>query len=170
MHFFFPVWPRLYWRKKKFFWTAALGESCKYDFDRDGMKAWNKLVGVSKSINPRKNSIRFVWRWNKDEAKFQIAVFVEYKKEFKKTVYQIGSVIPGAPFTIGFDFDGSNVVAIMNEQSIILPHVPFTGLTFRLNPYFGGQAPAPHKVQLHLAKDKNESQGIVYIHLNNMLC
>ncbi len=149
-HRFFPVWPRLYWKKKVYVWTAVLDESCKYAFNNDGMKSWNKLVGISNNINPRKDSVRFVWKWDLTNQFFRIAVYVERKAEFKNTIYEIGTVKPGEQFKVVFIcFDGVTFAAINSSKSIWVPF-DANDLTFRLNPYFGGQRKAPHFMTLKL--------------------
>lgn len=148
-HWFLPVFPRIYWNKRFFYWSAELNESCRYFMSKDAMKSWHKLVGVSNHLNPRKESIRFVWKWDLELQKFRVAVFIERNREFKKTVYELAVVEPGERFYMTLYFKQDQVTVNLNDNKSTLPF-QIKKLAFRLNPYFGGQKKAPHCMSLNL--------------------
>lgn len=148
-HWFLPVLPRFFYRKKTFLWTSELSENCVYVMDKNAMKSWHKLVGVSNHMNPRKESIRFVWKWDLELQKFRIAVFIERNYEFRKTVTELDLVSSNEPINMKLHFDGENVFVTVNKNEIKLPY-KISNFGFRLNPYFGGQKTAPHLMTLKL--------------------
>lgn len=146
-NYFIPWFPRFYWNKYDYSWKVIFNNSCKYDHGTDDQLDWNKLVGISNFIDPRKNSLRIVWRYNKEDDLFEIGYYLEKDKEFISGELQ--SIKSGELLEIRINCYNTYSLIETNKK---LEMVDFKQepLTFRLNPYFGGNLPAPHKMNLQL--------------------
>lgn len=144
-HWFLPVIPRFYWKRKNFNWVVNFDGSCKYDIQEEQLD-WNKLVGVSNYLNPRKDSLRFVWRYNISNENFEIGVYVEKNKVFNS--FTICSVKENEKLELSllFNSNGSTIVSANGISKII--DFKLNDFSIRTNPYFGGNMPAPHKMFL----------------------
>ena len=145
-HHFLPIIPRPYFFKKNFSWECSFSDNCKYDIGNDQLD-WNKLVGISNKLHPRMDSVRFVWRYNIQQDKFDIGLFVE--KNFKFTPYNLISVNSNETFQLKFNFFQKFLIARANQT---VQNVDFiiNNFTYRLNPYFGGNMSSPHFMKLSL--------------------
>jgi hypothetical protein len=144
-HFSLPFIPRVA-TKEKYIWEVNFHNSCKYDIGAEQLD-WNKLVGVSNQINPRTDSVRFVWRYNKLSDAFDIAIYVEKNKKFKVT--EIASVKAQENLKLTMHCYSTYTLIEVNGK---LEVVDFQKkpIAFRLNPYFGGNIAAPHCMFLKL--------------------
>lgn len=145
-NFSMPLIPRFYIKKNKFKWFARLDNSCKYWIGEDQLD-WNKLVGVSNYLNPRKESIRFVWRYDKKKDVFEIGVYKEIDKVFKS--YSICTVKSNQIIELRLLFSRNFVKASVNGYSLTLPFL-INNFAWRLNPYFGGNRTSPHDIKIKL--------------------
>ncbi len=145
-HFSLPFIPRFYCKKIRFKWFAQLNNSCKYWIGEDQLD-WNKLVGISNSINPRKDSIRFVWRYDKNKDVFEIGIYKEAEKVFK--AYSICRVKANEIIELRFLFSRNFVKASVNNNSLTLPFL-INNFVWRLNPYFGGNRTSPNNIKIKL--------------------
>jgi hypothetical protein len=146
-HWFLPVIPRFYWKRKKFNWLVSFDGSCKYDIQEEQLD-WNKLVGVSNYLNPRKDSLRFVWRYNIPNDNFEIGIYVEKNKVFNS--FTICSVKENEKLELELLLS-SNSSMIMSANGISkIVDFKLNDFSIRTNPYFGGNMPSPHKMFLML--------------------
>jgi hypothetical protein len=145
-HFSMPLLPRFYIKKNKFKWYAQLNNSCKYWIGEDQLD-WNKLVGISNHLNPRKESIRFVWRYDKKKDVFEIGLYKELDEVFKS--YSICTVKPNQIIELRLLFSKNFVKASVNNNSLTLPFL-INNFVWRLNPYFGGNRTSPHNMTIKL--------------------
>ena len=146
-HFFLPFIPIVYIGKDEYKWKAVFSNSCKYDHGNDDQLDWNKLVGVSNTLNPRKDSIRFVWRYNKKSDLFEIGVYLEKDKKF--VVTQICEVKCDESIELSLKCYKTYCLVETNKK-IQMFDFKKKHISFRLNPYFGGNLPAPHPMNLKL--------------------
>lgn len=145
-HFSLPLLPRFYIKKNKFKWFAQLNNSCKYDIGEDQLD-WNKLVGITNHLNPRKDSVRFVWRYDKKKDAFEIGLYKEVDKVFKS--YSLCTVKVNEIIEMRFTFSRNFVKASVNNNSLTLPFL-INNFVWRLNPYFGGNRTSPHNMKIKL--------------------
>jgi hypothetical protein len=145
-HFSFPFIPRFYYKRKVFKWEVVFDNSCRYNIGKEDQADWNKLVGVSNHIFPRKYSVRFVWRWYNDE--LQLGVYHEINK--KPASYVIYTPKKNEPVKLELYIGHNFVTAKANGKWKY--NYPFVSkkLRFRLNPYFGGNNPSPHLIKIKL--------------------
>lgn len=146
-HFSFPWIPRIYWNKDDYNWNVIFTNSCKYDHGTNDQLDWNKLVGISNHLNPRKDSLRIVWRYNKETDLFEIALYTEKNKEF--TAVEIASIKANEKLTINLKCYVTYALVEVKDK-LFMASFQKEPLTLRLNPYFGGNLPAPHKMKLKL--------------------
>ena len=150
-HFSIPKFPILY-TKSEFKWNVKFNNTCKYKIGADQMD-WNKLVGISNTLNPRIDSIRFVWRYDSYFDMFEIGVYKETnnKWEVKTLTYVLKEANLKMKFTSDtvelYGHDARN----LNHAVIILAFKK-NKLTLRTNPYFGGNVSAPHCMNLNLTE------------------
>ena len=145
-HFSLPLLPRFYIKKNKFKWFAQLNNSCKYDIGEDQLD-WNKLVGITNHLNPRKDSVRFVWRYDKKKDVFEIGLYKEVDEVFKS--YSLCTVKANEIIEMRFTFSRNFVKASVNNNSLTLPFL-IDNFAWRLNPYFGGNRTSPHNMKIKL--------------------
>ena len=147
-HFSILWFPRIYIDKQDYNWTVQFDESCKYDHGTPDQLDWNKLVGISNHLNPRKNSFRFVWRYNVFLDMFQIGTYLEKDGVFTaRAFYNVKSDVP-----VNLKLKCYYTYAVVEINDITQQTVDFQKeyVTLRLNPYFGGNKTAPHKMSLRL--------------------
>ena len=145
-HYSIPAFP-IPSIKNSYKWEVTFDDSCKYDINGPDQLDWNKLVGVSNYLNPRKESIRFVWRYIVKMDLFEIATYIEENKNFKTSFFCY--VKSNELLSLSMKFvDGSVAVSAKGCTKIL--NFPKNKLTFRCNPYFGGNQPAPHTMNLKL--------------------
>lgn len=148
-HFSIPVLPRIC-KKNKYTWNVKFNNSCKYKIGQD-QSDWNKLVGISNTLNPRKDSIRFVWRYNTDFDLFEIGVYRE--KDYVWDAKPLTYVLNEANLTMKFNSDTVELYghdARNLNHAVIVLNFKKNKVSLRTNPYFGGNIPAPHCINLKL--------------------
>lgn len=145
-HFSFPIFPIFYCKRIRYKWFGRLDNTCKYDIGEDQLD-WNKLVGITNHLNPRKDSVRFVWRYDKKKDVFEIGVYKEIEKKFKG--YSLCTVKANEIIEMRFTFSRNFVKASVNNYSLTLPFL-INNFVWRLNPYFGGNKTSPHNMKIKL--------------------
>jgi hypothetical protein len=173
-------------------YRVRFDSSCLYD-KIDWENDWNKLIGFSLTNLPVKrdqgysastdfrfngkdyiyghhlNSVRFVWRANKDQGLIEIAFY--YYQDGVRTIEPFTMLKPNVDYILGITMtEGSNrvILTAMEKgdsdelgdtnhlsqviQTSILNH-PFKAIwSYDLFPYFGGNNPAPHDMSLEVTK------------------
>ena len=142
-HYSLPKWPRLA-LKENYTWFVKFNNSCKYDIGIEQMD-WNKLIGVSNTLNPREDSVRFVWRYVHPIDMFEIGVYVEKNKKW--TVEHIAFIKKCA--RLNMNFYKTLVEVFVNDKMKIVDFGK-KRISFISNPYFGGNIPAPHSMTLKI--------------------
>ena len=147
-HWFLPVIPRFYWNKKQFEWIINFDSSCDYYFDENGKYDINKAIGVSQYLNPRKNSIRFGWRFNTETELIEISCFKEINYTFEINV--IKSVERNKDINLKAQlYKGLAILSVDDEMYITASNL-YSKLLIRTNPYFGGTEVSPHKMKISI--------------------
>lgn len=109
----------------------------------------NKLIGLSDGIDHHNNSIRWAWRKISDTDQIQISIYAYVNTQ--------RIIIPVD--TIQTEHTHHYTVAIYNNAYILgldnnvykIPRASrYTGIRYRLYPYFGGNHPAPNHMQIHI--------------------
>lgn len=144
-HFALPPIPKLY-KSDYLKWKVKFTNSCKYSIGQD-QADWNKLVGVSNHLNPKIDSVRFVWRYLIDDDVFEIAVYKEVSNIF--FARPLTTVKAGETLNLEMTFHKSlnNIYVAANHSSTYIVFCPKKWL-IGCHPYFGGNIPAPHTISL----------------------
>jgi len=147
-HFSLPWIPRLYYNQLSYKWEVEFDKSCKYNIGIEQLD-WNKLVGVTNHLNPRKDSIRIAWRYY--NGVIQLASYREENNKF--TYLRLGEVKFGEKAIVELFFSNNFVRATVNGKCTTYLFKKKKWM-WRLNPYFGGNMSAPHTMSLKLTKIK----------------
>lgn len=141
-------------------------ESCLYTND-DSEHDWNKAFGWSNSLLPyywkegkkwqtghHKNSVRLGWRSDGKQIELAMYTYQNGKRVIKPIMFvPVNSWIRVGMF-IRTDEFGIRLVMTVKSQNASIHQMDLTdykiGWGYRLYPYFGGQAKAPHIMRFHI--------------------
>lgn len=150
---------------KKIWCQVQFTESCRYERQEPGMSGWNKLIGLSVTVNPHKNSGRWAWRYDHDSDMIKLAGYVYINGERSIQDLFGGRLDPDSlktPFLvpigtwidlyIGYDKQLTKWEYFTGESEQIggwMRTDKFKGKNFWwLGLHFGGNAVAPHDVSV----------------------
>jgi hypothetical protein len=87
---------RLLWSKsKQDQYTLTFDKSCL----SASKNAYNKILGTSQYLNPRKRSLRLAW---KPDGNGNISIAEMHEVDYKIQFRVLGRVVPGKPITVDF--------------------------------------------------------------------
>lgn len=143
---------------KKITYLVRFDHNCEYDLGPDIYQLdINKLFGVGYFPGHHTHSARIGWRWSKDKEVIEIFGYV-YDGGVRKVVF-IGDCKRNTWYQItifvdahAYNFELTNRYTYTKTAKIILEHRRFAYIGYGLNPYFGGDRPAPHKMTLETSK------------------
>ena len=137
---------------KKLKFKAQFDSSAKYDITDPLMwNAKNKLLGFSDcNAHHQTSSARFAWLWMEDDLEIYAYTYVQGERQeaFVGTV-EINSV---NTYSIELTND-SYLFYLNNYEPVVMPRESNCdrGVYYMLWPYFGGQIPAPHDINISIA-------------------
>ena len=152
--------PKFYCGKNSIRFSFTLYKYCLYSFSEinDKERDWNKLAGLSFGYH-MKNSVRISWRPNEHGTMFELGLYVHHrgntfhlplqkdKKDFKIFPNTICwgecGIKNNSPYATVEDnrlYEGSNFLNVKIKEK----------WGYVLNPYFGGNAPAPHTMNIKI--------------------
>lgn len=130
---------------------------CNYDLpgEKDDADV-NKLFGISYSLDPKKESARFGWKW--ENGKIWIGWFIHHNHQM-----EFGKI---CECPLGFIFDYEIIIG--DNTYFFKVTQPSNGLeyiaqikkehqrkaAYSLNPWFGGDQPAPHDMEITMERLK----------------
>lgn len=131
-------------------WTVTFNETCKYEFSGEDSFDINKLIGVSLGFDHHKESARFGWR--SIDGQIELSAYT-YTEGIRKT-QTICTVPLNIKVDLFLDAEGDyyrfvTVSEDFHREIKIRKKVPFS-IGYSLWPYFGGNRPAPHDIQIEL--------------------
>jgi len=133
--------------------SATFDSSAIYNFtDPKTKDDENTLYGFADNNKKHQQfSARFGWRWDNNE--LQIAAYTYNYGKY--TIVQMGSVPLGTPSTYSIMVAGDHYVFTLNGVSISLPRASKTTNAgpYKLLPYFGGNAVAPHRITIKIKEN-----------------
>ena len=68
------------WRKGGLFFDAYFRKGCDYLLDEEDQQDWNKLIGITYSINPTHKTVMVGWRWNPEIEKIELNAYYHVNK------------------------------------------------------------------------------------------
>jgi hypothetical protein len=124
-------------------------ESCLYEIPSDDSLDVNKLFGLSDASSHSNHSARFGWRAKGN----QIEIMTYVRRSGNIVTRPIGIVSPGqtACYTINilpdyYLFRFESTIDTIRRTS------QFNGMRYHLWPYFGGNNPAPHTMEIYMKR------------------
>ncbi len=135
------------------FFTAGFDNSAIYNFTDPKTKYdQNTLYGFADNYGKhQKFSARFGWRWFDGE--LQISAYTINNSV--PTIVQIGTVAIGTANSFGIVVYEDHYDFILNGNTTSLPRASNTPMAgnYKLLPYFGGNATAPHRITIRIREN-----------------
>ena len=133
--------------------SATFDSSAVYHFTDPKIKYdQNTLYGFAdNNMKHQQFSARFGWRWFNNQ--LQIAAYTNNYGD--STIVQMGSVPIGKPSNYTIVVAGDHYQFTLNNFTISLPRASTTDHAgpYKLVPYFGGNAVAPHRIAIKIEED-----------------
>lgn len=128
---------------KKIECLVVLTETCIYDLNSDDQGDINKLFGLSDSYNHSDHSARFGWRYFNN--RIEILSYVRRDGNF---YYEfIGVVEPNQINVYKIEILEDKYRFYFNKKILDMDRTSkYSGIRYKLYPYFGGNNFAPHNV------------------------
>ena len=141
-------------RTKSLFFTAIFNKSATYHFTDSLIKFdQNTLYGFADNFNVHEQfSARFGWRWFDGE--LQIAAYANNYGD--SDIVQIGTVPLNTAVKYGIVVNTATYDFYLNDTlAVTLPRASSTrtAIPYKLFPYFGGDAVAPHRITIKIRED-----------------
>jgi len=132
---------------KKIECLGILTESCLYDLKSENQLDINKLFGLSDSYNHSDDSARFGWRSLNNN--IEILTYVRRNNNF---YYEsMGTVEPNEIAYYSIEVQDTQYRFQFNKKIINIERTSqYSGVRYRLYPYFGGNEVAPHDIIIKL--------------------
>jgi hypothetical protein len=130
---------------------AKFDESAEYIIEKGFQDSKNKLLGFSDcNSSHHENSARFAWQWLNN----RIEIFAYCYVNGQRVESFLGTVEKGEVAQYEIRISDSSYTFIFKDQKteIERKNACNTGAYFILWPYFGGQIPAPHDVNIYLRR------------------
>jgi hypothetical protein len=154
-HYFFPRFFFLVF-KKKIKRYVYFNHTCKYDLGYPDQLDTNKLFGIGYLPSHHENSARFGWRYNKEKYAIEIMSYCYDRGERKIDYICDVNLYEYCEYTIetNKDYYEFKITTRKGEQYTKRVQVSptFKLFGYYLNPYFGGNKPAPNKMWIEIKK------------------
>jgi len=144
----------LYWNKKCIAYKVMFDNSCKYHINGEDQQDINKLFGVGYLPTHHKDSARFGWRYNEDVNKVELFAYcyVNGKRQIKQIV-----TIPlnrwfDAEIKVYSDHYFFTITYNGIQYRDIIKKTHSKKIGYRLNPFFGGNNPAPKTINIEIKR------------------
>lgn len=149
--------PKFHFGKKRIVANVIFTESCRYNLGTPDQKDWNKLFGLSFGLDPHKNSARWSWRYNADSGLIELSpyCYLDSTRIMADDQARIISIPIGEQTELTITLDPAQYF-FLYRKNIEMKPVLFTHLFYGkqpgwgliLNPYFGGNKAAQHKIEI----------------------
>lgn len=139
-----PLRFRFWFKKRKWIWDATFMESCRYLPDKEDDT--NKLLGIGFVWNQHKNSARFGWRYNPINDK--IGLYAYTYDEGVRSIKHLWDIDLLQTVILQLDHHYDRYYFSCNGDVREVKKNHRKQWCWGLNPYFGGNAPAPHKIEI----------------------
>ena len=148
-------------RVRRASWEVAFSPSCRYNLPGADQDDWNKGGGVSFDLlTNHTDSVMWAWRYNPGTDKIELGLYchVDGRREIAIDVrgrQALLSVAIGEIVTVELEVEDSAYAMRFDclSSETVTAAIPFTHRkkTIRtINPWFGGNNPAPHTMNLYL--------------------
>lgn len=155
-HDFKPDKLKVFWKPKNLHFNVTFNEGCDYIIEGEDQYDWNKLTGVTYSINPSKKTAMIGWRFNPTIQKIELCAYYHINggRQFSEPLLEckLGELVVG---DIQITKDKYKVT-LMNthDQKTGRHSIDHKGnprcISRMINPWFGGTSKAPNEMSLEL--------------------
>jgi hypothetical protein len=124
--------------------------TCRYYLPGEDQHDINKLIGLSFSLSPHDNSIRIGWRYVPTVDKIELLLYMYVdgvRQEFKHLTYMNFNARGVIRWTRISDSWSTIWINGAFYEVEIPGHWP-NGISYALGIYFGGNRPAPHRMEI----------------------
>lgn len=146
-----------WWRRKSFTWVVKFTESCRYDLGNTDQLDTNKLIGIGYLPGHHKDSARFGWRYDTKTEQVEMLAYcyINGRREIKSIChcmigqwYDLHLKVLSTCYYLAVHYKGD----VRSIGHAWVNHSHGKKFMYRLGVYFGGNARAPHKVEIELVK------------------
>lgn len=137
---------------KRLTFKAYFDNSAAYEITDPLMwNAKNKLLGFADcNVHHHTASARFAWQWMEGELEIYAYTYVEGKRQEAF----VGTVALNTTNTYSIELTNDSYVFYLNDKKPVVMERSSKcdgGVYYLLWPYFGGQVPAPHDINISIA-------------------
>jgi hypothetical protein len=150
-------WPKFIFKPVHLHYKITFTDSCRYELSPLDQADINKLFGIGYFPWHKINSVRFAWRYDKQSNKIEVLSYLRSRGKFyyhSIAFLDIGKEYEFILYRTGFSND-TCVLYISQDKIKVnsLAYMPaLTGWGYLLHPYFGGNAKAPHDIEIKMEK------------------
>ncbi|MGB0925526.1 MAG: hypothetical protein ACPGTS_02355 [Minisyncoccia bacterium] len=146
---------KIWWKPKTLKVEFTFHESCRYDHGNDDQFDWNKLTGITFSIDPLQETVMLAWRYNVEKGMIELAAYYHVKGDRRfSDVLATVRIGETASATISVDYKRKQyTVETTVDFESNLSYRSFSHnrkLARRIQPWFGGNKPAPQTMTFDL--------------------
>jgi hypothetical protein len=138
-------------QRSSLFFKAKFDETAEYVLDDGFQDSKNKLLGFADCNSAHhENSARFSWQWFNNTIEIYAYCYVNGQRIEKF----LGSVEKNEVASYEIQLSPSSYTFIFKDQKTVIPRGTTcdVGAYMLLWPYFGGQKPAPHAINVYLKR------------------
>lgn len=126
---------------------VQLTETCNYELNSVDQLDINKIIGLSDAASHSDSSVRFGWRSVNNQ--LEIHAYIRYNG--KHNSYFLGTVKPDEVFYTKIEiYPNEYRLKLRNQETRIGRESKYTGVRYKLYPYFGGNQTAPHDMLIRI--------------------
>lgn len=150
---------RIYKRPYNKRYRVRFDSSAIYVFDDEDQRDWNKLVGLTYTLNPLNETVMVGWRWNPAIGKVELCAYYHIGKQ-RYFSEPIAAVSIGSWFDVDIRIDYLMRTYTVTIESLEKEANGSDTRTFNhdrkwcreIRPYFGGQKTAQRKVTIEVKR------------------
>jgi len=137
-------------RQNRFILHVKFDKSCFYDHGNNDQKDWNKLWGYkTKYFKPMYNSFMVGWRANNVTGRIEINAYGHNKGD-RQMSQVLQECFPNQWYELDITVHADKVVFKTDEHVTREVKGNYRGKKYRINPWFGGNLPAPKYMKLQI--------------------
>lgn len=152
-----PIRFGIWWSRNSFSWVVKFTESCRYDLGNEDQGDTNKLCGIGYLPGHHTDSARFGWVYDREIDRIVLHAYCYV--DGRRLISSICSCEIGKEYRIrlqvlatAYYFDVYEPISVKAAGMITVPHFHHKKFKYRLGVYFGGNARAPHDMEIDLTK------------------
>ncbi len=137
-------------------YSVLFNDTCRYELPKEDQEDINKLFGFSLGFNHHQDSARFGWFYKNDKIHLYSYIYDEGKRSYEfitnldlNKKYSLTLIEYQGSWEFGVSREGAiSVIKKIDKKKSFC-------MGYRLWPYFGGNNPAPHDIEIYLQDAMN---------------